>query len=87
MSDRLFVRLRIGAIELPITIDLEGGYGVTPEMAQHHPKQSVRTGQSRLRMPSPQNLKLLPKSQGFQQQIPARAKKSDNRNEQKPPQG
>jgi hypothetical protein len=46
----------------------------TPNPAQYHPKQSVRTGQSRLRAPSPQDRKLLPKRHVFQKQIPATAK-------------
>jgi hypothetical protein len=51
----------------------------TPNLPQHHPKQSVRTGQSRLRMPSPQDRKLLPKRHVFQEQVSAGAKESGKR--------
>jgi hypothetical protein len=58
----------------------------TPNPPQHHPKQLVRTGESRLRMPSPQDRKLLPKRHVFQDQIPARAKETNSQYRKKPQQ-
>src|SRR5580658_7502518 len=43
-----------------------------PEPPQHHLEQSVRSGQSRLRTSLPQDRKLLPKRQVFQEQVSAR---------------
>jgi hypothetical protein len=42
-----------------------------PQAAQHHPKQSVRSGKSRLRMRPLQNPELLPQRQILQSQIAA----------------
>jgi hypothetical protein len=45
-----------------------------PKLWQHHPTQSVRSGESRLREPLPQDDKLSPKRHVFLEQISARAK-------------
>lgn len=55
----------------------------TSNSPQHHPKQSVGTDESQLRMPSPQDRKLLAKRHVFQDQIPARAKEPGKCDKQK----
>ena len=45
-----------------------------PKPPQHHPKQFIRSAKPQLRVALPQDCKLLPKSQIFQQQVAARAK-------------
>jgi hypothetical protein len=54
----------------------------TPERPQDHPEQSVRNSKSRLRMPLPQNRKLLPKREIFQKQVAARANRFNKQDEQ-----
>jgi hypothetical protein len=57
---------------------------MSPEPPQHHPEQFVRQSESRLRMLLLENGKLLPKSQIFQEQVAARAKKSSKEYSQEP---
>jgi hypothetical protein len=53
-----------------------------PKPLQDHPKDFVRCGESRLRMPLFQNGKLLAKSQIFQEQVAARTDRSIEQDEQ-----
>jgi hypothetical protein len=45
-----------------------------PEPPQHNPEEPIRSSKSRLRTSLPQDRKLLPERQVFQQQVAARAK-------------
>ena len=58
-----------------------------PEPPQHNPEEPIRSSKSRLRTPLPQDRKLLPERQVFQQQVAARAKEVNSQNEQKPHRG
>ncbi len=53
-----------------------------PKPSRHHPKQFVRGGKSRLRVPLFQDSKLLPKRQIFQQKVTTRTNRSKSQNEQ-----
>ena len=55
-----------------------------PESPQQEPKQPIRRGETRLRMPGSQNGKLLPQGKIFQKKVTARTKRSGEQDEQKP---
>jgi hypothetical protein len=67
--------------------DVRLGEWVLGEPPQHNPEEPIRSSKSRLRTPLPQDRKLLPERQVFQEKFAARAKEVNSQNEQMPQQG
>jgi hypothetical protein len=57
---------------------------IGPNPLQHYPKQSIRSGKPRLRMPLGQDCKLSTKRHVFQEQVAARAKEPSRQDRKKP---
>ncbi len=55
-----------------------------PQSPQHHPKQPIWRGETRLRMFLLQDCKLLPQCQVFQEKVTTSTKEPGHENEQKP---